>query len=285
MLYVRADQPVDPLVVEVLRQIDGVARELSLPFFVAGAMARDILLTNVFGIQTTRATRDIDLAVALESWQQFNAFKERVAATGRFVIDDRAMQRIYYTGGNEGSAYPVDLLPFGGVQQDDFIIAWPPDMKVVMNVAGYQEALASAVPVLIEPNLTVPIASLPSLALLKLFAWLDRRNETPQDAQDFVILCRRYEEAGNRDRLYGTEIATLEAVDYDLELASPRLLGQDARAIANEATLERADTLLNESQTVDRLLSDMAIELPAADDSIAEAQKLLNEFKTGLLGK
>jgi hypothetical protein len=31
-----------------------------------------------------------------------------------------------------------------GVQQDDYRIAWPPDMAVVMNVVAYEKALLSA---------------------------------------------------------------------------------------------------------------------------------------------
>jgi predicted nucleotidyltransferase len=283
MLSVLPDRPVDALTVDILRQIDNVGRELRLPFFIAGAMARDILLTHVFGIETTRATQDVDLAIAMESWQHFHALKDRLAATDRFTIDRQRMQRVYYEQGKTDFRYPVDLIPFRGVQQDDYRIAWPPDMAVVMNVIAYEEALSSAIPVVIERDLTIPIASLPSLALLKLFAWADRHNETPKDAQDLLILCRRYESTGNQDRLYGAEIALLEACEYDLELASARLLGKDARSIAKTTTIELAAELLTDNKFVDRLLTHMAIELPAADDSISEAAKSLEQFKLGLL--
>src|SRR5690606_37805600 len=104
-----------------------------------------------------------------------------------------------------------------------------------------------------------------------------------KDAQDLAILCRRYESAGNQDRLYGAEIKLLQAVDYDLVLAGARLLGRDARAIANESTVARARTLLSDGNLVDRLLAHMAIELKAAEDGVNEAAKLLQQLKTGLL--
>lgn len=282
MLSVKANCPVDPLTVAVLREIDGVARELQLPYFMAGAMARDIVLTHVFGVQTSRATLDVDFAIAVENWQQFNTVKERLVASGLFNFSENAAQRIYYRLQEDGDGYPVDIIPFRGVEEPTHTIAWPPDMKTIMNVIGYEEALASAIHVAIEPELIIPIASLPGLALLKLFAWRDRYNFTPRDAQDLVIISRGYHDAGNLDRLYGEEFGVLETVEYDVDLASPRLLGKDARIIANSATLSQATTLLNDVKLVDRLVTHMAIECKAAEDSIAAAERLLEQFKVGL---
>ncbi|MEK7874837.1 MAG: hypothetical protein AAB325_01445, partial [Pseudomonadota bacterium] len=136
--------------------------------------------------------------------------------------------------------------------------------------------------VTVEPDLTVPIASLPGLALLKLFAWDDRHTETAKDAQDLVMLLRRYHMAGNQDRLYGAEFAVLEAVDYDVDTAGPRLLGIDVRRIASAAALEQATALLKDSARRDRLITHMAIEFRSADDRIAEVEKLLDQFEIGL---
>jgi predicted nucleotidyltransferase len=282
MLSVKPDRPVDPLTLAVLRAIAGITRELGLPYFVAGAMARDIVLTNVFGIDTGRATRDVDFAVALENWDQFKLVKEKLLAIGQFNPAEKAMHRLYYRAEGANTRYPVDILPFRGVEQPPNIITWPPDMKVIMNVIGYEDALAAAVAVTVEPNLTVPIASLPGLALLKLFAWHDRHAETPKDAQDLVMLLRGYHMAGNQDRLYGEELATFEAVDYDVDKASPRLLGMDVRRIASTAALEQATALLKARARRDRLITHMAIELRAADDRIAAAEILLEQFEIGL---
>jgi predicted nucleotidyltransferase len=41
--------------------------------------------------------------------------------------------------------YKVDLIPFGGIEASPNTIAWPPDMAVMMNVAGFGDALAAAV--------------------------------------------------------------------------------------------------------------------------------------------
>ncbi len=76
MFSVRPENPVEPLTLNVLEVVASVAADLELPWFVAGAMARDILLSSVFGLDAGRATRDVDLAVAVDSWQQFSELKQ-----------------------------------------------------------------------------------------------------------------------------------------------------------------------------------------------------------------
>jgi predicted nucleotidyltransferase len=75
MLSVARDRPVDPLAIEILKQIDPVARALGIEYLVTGATARDILLVGVFGLETGRGTRDVDLAIAVDGWPQFAAVK------------------------------------------------------------------------------------------------------------------------------------------------------------------------------------------------------------------
>lgn len=283
MLSIKPDRPVDALTVAVSREIDHIARELKLPYFLAGAMARDILLTHVYGIETGRATRDVDFGVAIGAWEQFDLIKDKLIRTGRFSPADGIAQRIYYKPQGANAGYPVDIIPFGGVEAPPLSIAWPPEQKVVMNVVGYDEALATAILVKIEDALTVPIASLPGLALLKLFAWQDRHAETPKDAHDLASLFRNYHAAGNQERIYDEELAMLEAVDFNIDLASPRLLGKDVRSIASAATLEQAEALLNDAQKMDRLLTHMSVEFRAEDDSIAAAARLLEQFKIGFV--
>jgi hypothetical protein len=52
------------------------ADALQIPISMAGAMARDLILTFRYGINTGRATTDIDWAMQVESWEQFVALKD-----------------------------------------------------------------------------------------------------------------------------------------------------------------------------------------------------------------
>jgi predicted nucleotidyltransferase len=77
------------------------------------------------------------------------------------------------------------------------MIEWPPSRDIVMNVAVFEEALASSVSVEMGGDLTVRVASLPGLTLLKLVAWSDRSRETNKDAADLHRLLTSYANAGN----------------------------------------------------------------------------------------
>src|SRR5947199_10831765 len=110
---------VDLSVVRVLRVLDPIARSSRCEYFLAGATARDLILVNVHGLRPGRATRDIDFGIAVESWDQFALLKERLAATGDFASDRRALQRLIYSDQATGISIPIDLIPFRGITSAD----------------------------------------------------------------------------------------------------------------------------------------------------------------------
>jgi len=281
MLSVARDRPVDPLEIAILRQVDPVARALGIEYLVTGATARDIMLIGVFGLETGRGTRDVDLAIAVDGWPAFGAIRARLVATGAFEADRQVVHRLFHLrGGRRG--YPIDLIPFGGIEDLGAMIAWPPDRSVVMNVAGYREAFDAAAPVEIDSGFVVRVVSLPGLAILKLLAWADRGAADPRDAIDLAMLLRQYGTAGNEDRLYGAEIGVLEAVSYDLDLAGARLLGRDAARISATETRARLLAPLDDARLLERLIRAMARDMGPAGDPVAAAGKLVDQFKTGL---
>ena len=193
------NNPVDPSIVHVLRTLDPIAREADYAYFVAGATARDLILVNIHGLRPGRATREIDFGIAVENWDRFALLKERLVATGDLMTDRRALQQLTYFDQAAGFSIPIDLIPFGGVTAADGTIEWPPSRDIVMDVVGFEEALASSVQIQIEENLIVPVASIPGLMLLKLVAWSDWRLETDKDAADIYRLLTAYADAGNTE--------------------------------------------------------------------------------------
>jgi predicted nucleotidyltransferase len=226
----------------LIHSLDAVTRELDIPYFIIGATARDILMEHVYGLDTSRATRDIDFAVAISSWDEFDRLKAQLIATGTFAPSEKAHR---LTFGDGPGAYPLDLVPFAGVEQDGEI-AWPPKGEFVMNVTGYADAYESALEVELEAGFGVKIVSLPSMAILKILAWNDRP-EFDKHASDVFLLLRNYYQAGQFDRLYDTAFGLLQAYDYDLELAGAALLGQDAkRDVVQAARVQVTDVFANE---------------------------------------
>ncbi len=282
MPSIRSDRPLEASTLATLRAVHDIASRRGMPYFVVGATARDILLTHVFGMPAGRATRDVDFAIAVEDWAQFEAIRQALAGTPGFRVDAKVPHRVYFhvPGGWES---PIDFVPFGGVEQPPASIGWPPDMSVIMNVAGYREALAGAVYVTVADGLDVPVASIPGLALLKLFAWHDRGHDNDKDAHDLHFLMRHYADAGNHDRLYGDAFALLESVDHDPDLAGVCLLGQDVATLAAPATFARAMALLDNPLLRRRLESHMARASRRAD-ALDHAQRDLALFRRGLNG-
>ncbi|HUF21735.1 MAG TPA: nucleotidyl transferase AbiEii/AbiGii toxin family protein [Burkholderiales bacterium] len=250
---IRPDKPLDPAIAEILRQVDTVARDRALPYFVAGATARDLLLTNVHGLETKRATRDVDFGFAVNSWAQFDLLKDGLQRTGNFRPDLGRAHRLYFSVSEVATGIPVDIIPFDGVEQEGEI-AWPPDRAIRMSVVAFVDVLHAAVDLTLAPdNLTVKVASLPGLALLKLLAWADRGNADPRDAIDLLTLSRRYFEAGQQERTYTQHLDVLEWSNHDPEVAGAVLLGHDAWQIASADTRQFIHNLANSPERLDRL--------------------------------
>ena len=86
---------IDQQTVAIYELIASVAEAKNIKFFVVGATARDLVLHHGFGIEVRRATRDIDLAVQVPNWDEFEALKMELIDTGSF-IETRMMQRLQY---------------------------------------------------------------------------------------------------------------------------------------------------------------------------------------------
>lgn len=272
--------PVDPAVIQVLRVLDPITSAAGCEYFVAGATARDLILVHVHGLQPGRATRDIDFGIAVRDWDQFSRLKEDLIATGRFEADRKMLHRLIYSDPSAGISLPVDLIPFRGVASDDNTIKWPPSRDIVMNVAGFEEALLSSVALTLEDNLIVRVASLPGLALLKLIAWSDRSRETNKDAADLYRLLTTYADAGNTDRLYDHDMDLLEAVGFDMELAGAELLGNDVARLCSPVVLAQIRSLLASNEDIERLVRQM-VQTSTHSDATPRVERIVKSFWGG----
>src|SRR5882757_8775985 len=167
--------PVDPTTLQILQTIDRTLRSGQIPYMLVGATARDLLLHHVYGLNITRATYDLDFAMLVESWERFEEAKQFLLGVPGLEDKKREVQRLYYTPPGTFLETKVDIIPFGELETEDGKIQWPRETDTVMNVAAFTDVFKSSISIEIEQHLTIPIASLAGLAILKLFAWLDRR--------------------------------------------------------------------------------------------------------------
>jgi predicted nucleotidyltransferase len=232
---------------EVIDAVQSIANLQSINVLIVGAFARDLHLRYGFDIAPQRQTEDIDIALAVPSWQAFDGLRQQLIASGRFHTIGSVLHRLSYKAGSV--EFPIDVVPFGGVEKPDRTIAWPPSGDEVMDVFGFREAQASAVTMMLPGSTKINVVSLPALVVLKLIAWRDRHYTAPRkDAYDLQLIIKHYLDAGNRDRLWAEFNAWTEADDFDYEQAGARMLGNDVGAMLADAGRRRiADLLLEQS--------------------------------------
>ena len=262
--------------VAVVRQAAGTT-----PILLVGAAARDLLLLHAHGIELQRATEDTDLALAVHAWPDFLALRERLVASYGFTAGG-PLHRLWR--GDQR----VDWIPFGGVERSDRTIAWPTEAAEVMSTAGLAEGLAMAVTVRLPSGVVMDVAPVPVLALLKLWAWADRKYTAPgKDAFDLWMFLRHYAEAGNEDRLFAGEGANaLSALRFDVARAGAWLLGADARAALahgpdREASLRALDVIFEAEVDPEGALR-LVAHMPPGDRD--RQLSLLRAFHKALLG-
>lgn len=267
--------------VELFETVAEVAESLSIPFFVVGAMARDIILSDGYGIETGRATQDIDLGVQVSDWEAYERLGEGLIATGKFKRDKKQAQRLIY---NE--LFSMDVIPFGAIAGPDDCLSWPPKHESIMSTLGLEEAYRTSITIRIraKPALDIQFVSLPGLALLKIISWNDNQLRSGKDAYDLLLLMRTYLDAGNRDRLWNEE-GDLVGEDFDYVRAGSRLLGRDIAAILSQEVKETVIRILDKEtgeQDQYRLVENM-MDKGADSSAFEEALQLLEELKAGIL--
>lgn len=268
-LQLRADRPIEPAKYAALEVIDGILKRLQCPYMLVGALARDMLLHNVFGQPIYRSTQDVDIAILIDSWERFRAVKSAFVQNPDFREHPSKPFRVMYKPPASDYPIPVDILPFGEIATEAELFRWPPpDTDLSMNVMAFADAYASAVTVTIGPGFNLKIASIPGLVLLKLLAWVDRRES--RDAQDVLHLIEAYGDSGNEDRLYGDEADLLEAAEYDFPLAGARLLAKDAFALAAPSTAEVICSLFRDPKRLNTFQSQTTSLRLRLDDSIPD---------------
>ena len=264
----------------VLADIGDAAPEAN--FLIVGAMARDLLLHYGHGVPITRATTDIDLGVAVGSWDEFRELRDACLESDHFTSGKPGSHRLIHRSG-----VPIDLIPFGGVEREDGTIEWPED-NAVMGVLGYREARATATQILLPDKMPVSTVCLPMLVILKLMAWSERHTYTPRkDASDLFLVLAHYLNDENTARLYEVGAHLLEREEFDYEVAGAWLAGYDAlQCVANHSEQPRRvldaveNVLLTEADAKGnlRLVGEVGAKAPTA-------LKLLGGFRDGIIGE
>lgn len=189
---------------------------------IVGARCRDILHAALGHRFATTATHDLDLGLALASWDAYRDLAASIPRVGNSGVRFRI------------AGVEVDLLPFGEVEDPDGVVE-PPARDEPMSVWAFEEIYARSLPLTLSPSTVVRLPTVAGYAAAKLAAWLDRSawNEV-KDAADLALVLHWYAESGQiQDQLYETEEgnAILLAEGTDVPLAAARHLGVDIATV------------------------------------------------------
>lgn len=239
---------------DVLRAACG---EVGVGFVVVGAAARDLLLEHVYGVRRLRATKDVDAAVAVRGWEEYEAVIGQLVGAHGF---ERAREHHRV----RRDALVVDVVPFGEIAAGTSHVEWP-GATTAMSVLGYQEAYEAAVGIAADAGPPVRVASLPGVGVLKLVAWGEAPHRRAQDPVDLCAIMTSYDGVVG-DRLYVDHADLLEEEPFDLRVASSRVYGRDMAPLLRTAELR--DTLLRtlEANTRDGYDSRLALAMGSVGD-------------------
>lgn len=255
--HILSKEQSNPELKSILQALNSFFQSKKIDFYIVGATARDILLTNLYGLIPERKTMDIDIAIAISDWKEFEIIERELPQREYFEKDSHQKQRFIYKG-----FYAIDVIPFGKIAQKDGNIYWPPDGVIAMSVSGFPEIAAATISVSIDNEFDIKVSSLSGFFLLKLMAWKDRYLSSSKDAYDIALILLHYLGI-NEQRAVQEHYDLYEAEPFDQIEASGRLIARDIKALIgrNKDTmtylmeiLRREIELSQESPLVNQLI-------------------------------
>lgn len=153
---------------QVLVDLLTVAERLKLPMLVVGAGARILIFDRRYNVEG-RATTDLDFAVRVDSWSDYQSLSAEMThgSNPSFRATNIPHKFLHIQTETE-----VDIVPFGPIGQPNQQIEWFDGNQ--MSLLGLDEALSSA-EVLTMEGVEFKVVNTAAFLALKLIAWNDRK--------------------------------------------------------------------------------------------------------------
>jgi len=272
---------IDPEKAEVIIAIKSIADRCSIPIFITGAAARDLVIDVAFGIKTIRATEDIDFGIMVQSYEQFEVLAGQLINSGRFMKTEKRYRYLF------GEHQQIDILPFGPVADKGKNIRLPGNEPREMNMMGYEEAFKNAFEVQIheQPPVSIKMADPAGLAIMKLVSWDEKYPDRDKDAKDFHLIMCHYLEFCDRDSIYEIHSDLMSLPDFDFEITGARILGRDIAAMVSPMTCKKIEEILlreTDPSGSNKLLSDMR-GVMFSEENARKNSAFLEQVKIGFL--
>jgi predicted nucleotidyltransferase len=182
-----------------------------------------------------RATVDIDLTLAVS----LDEYLGQTLAPG-WRRDHRMEHRWYSPGGGI-----VDIIPAGPELLRQGEVRWPTTGHR-MSLTGVRLAFERRLPVPVAPDLTVMVAPIPVLTILKIAAYHDRPAERERDLADLAYILAEYDPEAR----FSDEVLEL-GLSY--EEVGPFLLAKKISEMVNEIERAEVERFVQEASDEDDL--------------------------------
>lgn len=177
------------LLYDTLKALSSSLQGLKIPLYVVGATARDVMMKLLCEDEVRRRTNDLDVAIALQNWSDFDRVKEKLEQNHFKKVKDK--QKFFYKGEANDNDFEVDVVPFGNIAVNEQI-CWPPEGNPVMSVRCFDDVMAHSMDVSVDDEITFKIAPLYGQFLIKFDTWIDRHAKTDKDAVDMFYFLNSY---------------------------------------------------------------------------------------------
>ena len=219
------------LLVEILQTLSDCFSMMDAELYLVGATARDVVLRLLKVSVLPRRTLDVDVAIALKDWFQYDRLTELLLQHN--FLKGKENQRFYYCGEANQYRYEVDVVPFGALAVEE-MVAWPPEGSPVMSVRCFIDVMNQADIVQVDDHFSFKVASLSGQFLIKYDTWLDRHSITSKDAADMAFILQNVYVAYALSRKCLPDEIDLDANRFDVVVAGAEWIASDLKMMLNE---------------------------------------------------
>jgi len=255
-----------------IRDLQAIVAATGHHIVLIGAYAREVTFDRAIGIPSLRATRDVDAAVRIAGWPEFELLATALTETGAVRRTERDGLKFVHRIGTE-----IDLLPYGDITDANATLRWPDDPARTMSLAGFTTLDAHAENADLG-GVILPVADLCDLVALKLFAFNDRGDRTTKDLEDLAFILEHATDALH-DRAF-QELDGSELVARPYEEYGALFLGRDLRARIDDTARERLAAIVRRAAQGVPSLPRM---LRASSERSADLLERFDALEEGLL--
>jgi len=230
-----------PYFLDVFRLVDEVMKANASPYYLIGVNAADLQLLRE-GVKPSRGTKDIDFAVMVASYDEYERIKDGIIAKGF------NQAKVPFTLFHPGFNVAIDLLPFGQIEERHTLNF--AEREVMMNVLGFKETLAESREIAFDDVLTIHVPPLHGMVVLKLISWSDRPEIRLTDLEDIYRIVKHYYDAAG-DAVFDEHFDLLDIEPFDEKLIAARIMGRRIASILKKSDKlkERIMTVINENSS------------------------------------